>query len=46
MKELLLKLDCCRIFMLEVNFEVDPNLNQELNVLKDQVIGRKANKSL
>lgn len=30
--------------MLEVNFEVDPNLN--LNVLKDQVIGRKANKSL
>jgi len=32
--------------MLEVNFEVDPNLNQELNVLKDQVIGRKANKSL
>lgn len=30
--------------MLEGNFEVDPNVNQELNVLKDQIIGIKANK--
>lgn len=30
--------------MLEGNFEVDPNVNQDLNVLRDQIIGIKANK--